>query len=285
MRLPIMKNILITGVSSGIGAAITQTAINNGHIVFGTVRSQADASRCQQQWGNFFVPLVADIRDAEALVSIFNTVQRTLINEPLNILINNAGIVKPAPLALQPIVDIEEMLAVNVVSAIRVTQTFLPLMKKNDTKNPAKIINISSISGQIAAPFLGGYTASKFAMDGFSNSLRRELMPLGIQVVIVAPGSVQTPIWDKACNPDYFPGSFYEQPFKNFIASSLAESKKGLQPIDIANLVSRIINNKNPKICYNPVPQKFANYYLPKWLPSKMLDRMLFKMLGMQTSI
>ncbi|NOT84026.1 MAG: SDR family NAD(P)-dependent oxidoreductase [Methylococcaceae bacterium] len=277
-----MKNILITGVSSGIGAAIAEASINNGHTVFGTVRNETDAARCQRQWGNLFVPLIADIRDADAIKAIFNTVQRTLINEPLHILINNAGILKPAPLALQPITDIEEMLEVNVTSTIRVIQTFLPLIKTNAKKTPSKIINISSISGQIAAPFLGGYTASKFAMEGFSNSLRRELMPLGIQVVIIAPGSVRTPIWSKASNPNYFPGSLYEQPFKKFIASSLAEAEKGLQPTEIANLVADIINNKNPKIRYNPVPQKFANYYLPKLMSGKMLDRLLFKVLGMK---
>lgn len=277
-----MKNILITGVSSGIGAAITQASIDNGHSVFGTVRNAADALRCQQQWGDSFVPLIADIRDASAVTEMFNTVQYSLIGRPLDILINNAGIVKPAPLALQPLAEIDEMLEVNVVSAIRVIQTFLPLMKTNAVKNPSKIINISSISGQIAAPFLGGYTASKCALEGFSNSLRRELMPLGIQVVIVSPGIVRTPIWGKVSNPNYFPDSCYEQTFKNFMASSLAEEKKGLQASEIASLVTKIIDHKKPKIRYNPVPQKFANYYLPKLLPDKVLDRLLFKVLGME---
>lgn len=277
-----MKNILITGVSTGIGEATAQECINHGHKVFGTIRNEKDALICKNKWGEMFVPLIADLTNKLVFQQIFDNVKASLKGEKLHILINNAGIVKPAPLQLQPIKEIEEMLDINVIANIKMIQTFLPLLKENDLNNPSKIINISSISGHLGAPFLGGYTASKFAVEGYSESLRRELMPLGIKVVKVAPGSVRTPIWKKASNPNFFPNSIYEVPFKNFISSSLEGEKKGLQPKEIADIIIKVIKSKNPKVRYDPVPQKFANYYMPKILTTKTLDKMMFKVFGMK---
>lgn len=277
-----MKNILITGVSTGIGEAVTDIFIKQGFTVFGTLRNNETAQLCQKKWGSQFVPLVVDVRDEESLKNAHQIVKEKLNGRQLLNLVNNAGIVKPAPLELQPISELEEMLNVNVVGVLKVTQAFLPLMKSDTNVSTAKIINISSISGQLAAPFLGGYTASKFAIEGLSASLRRELMPFGIKVVTVAPGNVRTPIWKKASNPNFFPGSIYEVPFKKFIETSLEGEKKGLMPSQIAELIFSIVQNNNPKVRYDPVPQKFANFYVPKFLSHKSLDKMFFKMLGMK---
>jgi len=276
-----MENtVLITGVSSGIGEAIAQTCIDSGYRVFGTLRTAVDAARCQAKWGGLFVPLLVDLRDGAALHQAVVTVDAALAGRPLNVIVNNAGIVMPAPLQLQPLDDIQAMLEVNVLAPVRVIQAFLPLLGADSAGIRPKIINISSVSGQLAMPFLGGYTASKHALEGLSYSLRRELLLLGIDVVVVAPGSVRTPIWAKAATPNFFPGSCYEQPFKKFIAISLAGEKKGLSPLAIAKLVLNIMQAKRPKVRYNPVPQKFANFYLPKLLPARLLDRLLFVLLA-----
>jgi short-subunit dehydrogenase len=279
-----MINVLITGVSSGIGEAIANSCVERGYRVFGSVRTEAQAEACTQKWGATFTALLMDVRHAQAVYENARQVEKALQGEPLQILVNNSGVVKASPLELQPGSEIREMFEVNVFGLIEVTKAFLPLMKfkKRKGETTSKIINISSTAGEIGIPFLGGYVATKHAVEGLSHAWRRELLPFGIDVVIVGPGNVITPIWDKAKQETVISESPYRNQFQNFFDYSFAQGMKGMKPEEIARVVDNIIGTSKPKVRYAPVAQKLMNWYFPKCISARALDSIMFKNMNMK---
>jgi len=168
-----MKQVVITGVSTGIGHASTKVLINRGFRVFGSVRRQEDADRLENEFGERFVPLLFDVTDEAAVQTAAETVGRHLGASTLDGLVNNAGIEVTGPLAYLPVDQFREQLEVNLVGPLIVTKAFLPLLGSD----PAR------------CSFSGAYSASKFGLEGFSESLRRELILFGIDVIIIRPGA------------------------------------------------------------------------------------------------
>src|SRR5215510_4870930 len=195
-----MKSVVITGVSTGIGWGTTKVLIQKGFRVFGSVRKTQDAERLSKEFGANFIPLIFDVTDEAAVQAGARQVQEQLNGETLFGLVNNAGIAVPAPLIHQSTDDFRHQLEVNLVSVLIVTKAFVPLLgsDRSLTGNPGRIINMSSVGGKRGGPFLGAYVTSKHGLEGFSETLRRELMLYGIDVIIIGPGAIATPIWDKA---------------------------------------------------------------------------------------
>src|SRR6185436_10679529 len=195
-----MRSVVVTGVSTGIGWGILKVLIQKGFRVFGSVRKTQDAERLSTEFGENFVPLLFDVTDEAAVQTAAEQVRKQLNGEALFGLVNNAGIAVPGPLMHLPTEEFRYQLEVNLVSVLIVTKAFLPLLGSDRSLRgkPGRIINISSVGGKSAGPFVGAYSASKHGLEGFSESLRRELMLYGIDVIIVGPRSVATPIWDKA---------------------------------------------------------------------------------------
>ena len=189
-----MKHVLVTGVSTGIGYAAAQAFVLKGYHVYGSVRRQVDAEKTQRALGPQFSPLLFDVTDHLAIAEAAKKVEAEIGKEGLACLINNAGISTSGPLMLQPLDDIRRQFEVNVIGLFAVIQAFLPLLgaQRNASHPPGRIINISSVSGKIAAPFVGAYVGSKHAVEGMSHSLRRELQLYGIDVILVGPGPVKT---------------------------------------------------------------------------------------------
>ncbi|MGB8983521.1 MAG: SDR family NAD(P)-dependent oxidoreductase, partial [Anaerolineales bacterium] len=177
-----MQSIIVTGVSTGIGWAITKILIERGFRVFGSVRKTQDAERLAKEFGTNFIPLLFDVTDEPAVQAAAAQVRAQLGGETLLGLVNNAGIAIPAPLMHQPTDDFRHQLEVNLVSVLIVTKAFLPLLGADRSLRgrPGRIVNISSTSGKFGFPFVGAYVASKHGLEGFSESLRRELMLYGI---------------------------------------------------------------------------------------------------------
>jgi hypothetical protein len=153
---------------------------------------------------------------------------------------------------------------------------------RSRTGPPGRIVNISSVEGKIALPFLGAYAASKHGLEGMSESLRRELMLYGIDVIIVAPGSVATPIWDKAqaADPAPYHSSDYAdamQACRNYIQ----KGRKGLAPSEIGEIVFKTLTSREPKIRYTVLPSVFKNWILPRLLPKRMVDRIIARVTGL----
>ena len=219
-----MQSVVVTGVSTGIGWGVAKVLIGRGYRVFGSVRNPADADRLRQEWGGLYVPLIFDVTDEAAVRAAAAQVREALAGEPLAGLVNNAGIAVAGPLLLLPLADFRAQLEVNLIGVVAVIQAFAPLLAVADGADPearpGRIVNISSVGGKNAAPFLAPYAASKFGLEGLSESLRRELMILGIDVIIVAPGTVATAIWGKAEQVDINPyrGSVFFAPLEKIRA-------------------------------------------------------------------
>src|SRR6202050_4002669 len=187
------KDVVVTGVSTGIGWGTTKVLVSKGFRVFGSVRKQADADRLQREFGNGFVPLMMDITDADAVHQAAQKVGSMIGDRNLGGLVNNAGIVVSGPLLyLKPSENRGEFV-VNMISPLVVIQAFASLLGTDKKRQgPAgRIVNISSTVAKIAIPLLGAYSSSKSGLEGMSDALRRELMLFGIQVVVIEPGPVQ----------------------------------------------------------------------------------------------
>lgn len=182
--------VVVTGTSTGIGAAAALTLAQMGAIVFAGVRNDADAERLTNEHANLR-PVRLDVTDSVSIAEAAQTVRAAGVR--IVGLVNNAGIVVAGPLEHVLESELRMQLEVNVLGQIAVTQAFLPQLRQDR----GRIVFVGSISGRVAMPFLGPYSASKFALRALVDALRFELEPDGIAVALIEPGSVKTPIWRK----------------------------------------------------------------------------------------
>lgn len=270
-----MKNILITGVSTGIGLATAQYFLARGHFVYGSLRKQADAEALQAQLGEQFYPLVFDVRDGVAIKAAAEKLQAHLGDRQLDALVNNAGVVISGPMQLVPVDDLAYQLDVNVLGLVRVTQAFLPMLGAQFPKRqqPGKVFNISSVSGEFGAPFLGPYCASKYAVEAISDSWRRELLIFGVDVVCIQPGPIRTPIWDKAiAETKSYPDSDYAVLLggtRNTIRKSEASS---IPPERVAKVIYRALEAGSPRARYIVAKNSWTYWLLFRLVPDKVVD-------------
>lgn len=281
-----MKNAVITGASTGIGYTVAQALLKRGYRVFGSVRKEADAVRLQRELGAQFVPLQFDVTDEAAIRRAADQVAQTVGNEGLQALINNAGIAVAGPLMHLPLNELQWQLEVNVVGLLATTQAFLPLLgaRKDCPYSPGKVYNVSSVAGKIAQPFVGPYCASKHAVESLSESLRMELMPFGIDVVVLGPGVVRTPIWDKAQSIDVsrYAQTSYKKTIEAVQGYMEAHSQSGFDPTAFGELVADIVEKTSPKWRYPLVKGKFLNWTIPRLLPKRWFAKIIgqrFKLL------
>src|ERR671930_442264 len=227
--------VLITGASTGIGEASARHLLELGFDVVAGVRKDEDAERLR---GAGARPLKLDVTDQASI----DAARTRLGDAPLAGLVNNAGIAVSFPLEFVPIEELRHQLEVNVIGQVAVTQAFLPALRKGR----GRIVNISSIGGRIALPLAGPYAASKFALEAVSDSLRRELRGQGVEVVVVEPGGIKTPIWAKgnAEADDMLDGAPADglRRYGDLISAVRAETKKieterGLPPSAVAEVI------------------------------------------------
>jgi NAD(P)-dependent dehydrogenase (short-subunit alcohol dehydrogenase family) len=280
-----MKSVVITGASTGIGHGAAKVLVKKGFRVFGSVRKAADSDRLKAELGANFVPLQFDVTDETAVKAAAATVGAELKGEPLFGLVNNAGIAVPGPLLYLGTDELRHQLDVNVVGQIIVTQAFAPLLRaeKGRRAKPGRIVMISSVGGKIATPFMGPYNASKFAIEALSDSLRRELIPLGIDVIVVAPGAVATPIWDKAEAIDVsrYANTFYAGSLDRLKKAAVEGGRKGLSEETLGLAIHKALSVRNPKARYVVTPDRLQ-YLMGVNLPKRMLDRIVANRLGLK---
>jgi NAD(P)-dependent dehydrogenase (short-subunit alcohol dehydrogenase family) len=279
-----MQSVVVTGVSTGIGWGITKVLIGHGFRVFGSVRKPQDAERLSKEFGENFVPLLFDVTDEVAVQAAAEQVRQQLRGETLFGLVNNAGIAVPGPLMYLPTEDFRHQLEVNLVSVLIVTKAFLPLLRTNRSLDgkPGRIINISSTGGKFGGPFIGAYAASKHGLEGFSESLRRELMLYGIDVIIVAPGSVATPIWDKAEQFDIsaYSNTEYIEYATRMRDYMIRNGRMGLSVEKIGEVVRHALTTSAPHVRYAVAPGSALSRVIQMLLPKRMVDRIIARNLG-----
>ncbi len=274
---------VITGASTGIGYATVKTLTKAGFHVFAGVRTESDAERLQMAFTGSCTPLVFDVTDGEAVSRAAAAVSERLGNGTLAGLVNNAGIVVSGPLMLLPLDDIRRQIEVNVIAQIGVSQAFGPLLRTDPARQgpPGRIVMMSSVSGQIAAPFLGPYAASKFALEAVSDSLRRELIIFGIDVIVIGPGAIATPIWDKAvANRHLTTDTPYDAYARAFSQQAMRMAKEPLPPERVAREVLRALTSARPPARIAVVSSRLSNWLARAVLPKRFLDRQIAKQLG-----
>jgi NAD(P)-dependent dehydrogenase (short-subunit alcohol dehydrogenase family) len=280
-----MQTILITGTSSGIGYSAAQEFANRGYRVFGSVRTEADAQRLKVEIGANFIPLLFDVTDSRSIQTAVDRVTEIVGNRGLGGLINNAGIATSGPLMYQPIEEIRYQFEVNVIAPIAVTQAFFPLLKieQSTTNRSGRVINISSVGGKVAAPFVGAYAGSKHALEGLSHSLRRELLLHDIDVIIIGPGPVITSIWDKDSAQDLsrYDSTEYRSILEAFQKYFLQLGKNGYSSAKVGEFIRMVFETKYPKARYAIAPNPIVNWYLPRLLPARWLDRIIGNQFGL----
>ncbi|HEY0104903.1 MAG TPA: SDR family oxidoreductase [Rhizomicrobium sp.] len=280
-----MKSIVVTGSSTGIGWGITNVLISKGFRVFGSVRKEADGARLKQEFGANFVPVIFDVTDPAAVAKGAEQVAAALGGETLAGLVNNAGIAVAGPLLYLKLDEFRHQIEVNLTGQLIVTQAFGPLLgaDRSRTGAPGRIVMISSVGGKNANPFMGPYSASKFALEGMSEALRRELMIFGIDVIVVAPGAVATPIWDKAdqVDPAIYANTPYLQPLQKVKEFMLALGRKGLKPEVLGEAVWIALTTAKPKVRYTVTPDPFQNFIV-NTLPKRMVDGIVAGRLGLK---
>jgi NAD(P)-dependent dehydrogenase (short-subunit alcohol dehydrogenase family) len=281
-----MKSVVVTGVSTGIGWGCVKVLIASGFHVFGSVRKQADAERLENEFGSAFTPLIFDVTDEAAVAAAAKEVEAALGGETLLGLVNNAGIAVPGPLLELKVEDFERQLAVNLAGPLIVTQAFAPLLGVDRSRHgaPGRIVMISSVGGKNAAPFLGAYCASKFGLEGMSESLRRELMIFGVDVIVIGPGTIATPIWEKADAADFeqFAATAYAPALARIKGYMLANGRKGLPPERIGQVVTTALTAAKPKTRYAVTPDPLQNL-LTLTLPKRFVDGVIARRLGLKT--
>lgn len=281
-----MQSVVVTGVSTGIGWGITKILIQNGYRVFGSVRKTQDAERLQSEFGETFVPLIFDVTDEEMVHVAARQVRDQLNGETLFGLVNNAGVAVPAPLAHMPIDEFRMQMEINLTGQLIVTQAFLPLlgMDRSLKGKPGRLINMSSTSGKRGAPFVGAYVTSKHALEGMSETLRIELMLYGIDVIIIGPGAVATPIWDKGEQADLtkYQHTEYVEAARKFQKYMVEDGRKGLPSEKIGEVVLHALTTSKPRVRYPVVPNMLKNWIIPMLLPKRYVDRLIARGLGFQ---
>ncbi len=275
-----MKTVVVTGASTGIGRACVAVLIEKGFRVFGSVRRQGDAERLARDFGA--TPLLFDVTDVAGVRAGAAAVGSALGGESLFGLVNNAGIAVAGPLLYLDIDEFRRQLEVNITGQLIVTQAFAPLLARSQNAGSGRIVMMSSIGGKSASPFIGPYNASKFALEGLSESLRRELMLLGIDVVIVAPGAVATPIWDKVEQIDVsrYQSTPYAGPLGALREYMLAIGRKGFEPDRIGRAVCHALTTDKPRTRYVVTPDPMQNL-LANLLPKRTVDRFIARRLGL----
>lgn len=282
-----MRAAVITGVSTGIGHACAIELARQGVHVFGSVRHLADGDRLRVELDDRFTPLVFDVTDAGAVQAAAAQVATAVGDAGLWGLVNNAGIAVSGPLQHLPVDDLRRQFEVNLFGLLSVTQAFLPLLgaRRACPHPPGRVVNIGSVSGRIAFPFLGPYSASKHALEALSDSLRRELLIYGIDVIVIQPGAIRTPIWDKAGQEDatWLAGTDYYKAAIRLQRGAVAQGQEnGLPPEQVAQTVFKALSRAKPKTRYVLAKNKFTNWWLVRALPDRWFDKLIARMLKLQ---
>ena len=270
--------VLVTGASSGIGEATALHLKELGFDPVGAVRKDEDAERLRSR-GLRTVKL--DVTDSASIAAA----RAELGDAPLAGLVNNAGVAVAAPLEFLPLDLLRHQLEVNLVGQVAVTQQFLPALRAAR----GRIVNVSSIGGRVALPLLAAYNASKFALEAISDSLRRELVPHGVDVIVIEPGGVKTPIWRKGNETadsiqDGMPPEA-EQLYGPMVEALRKGSERiaqetGVEPRVVAEVIGRALSAKSPRTRYLVGRDAKIRASVSRVMPDRMMDRAIVKQLS-----
>jgi NAD(P)-dependent dehydrogenase (short-subunit alcohol dehydrogenase family) len=270
--------VLVTGASTGIGEATALHLRELGFEPVAGVRRDEDAERLGGQ-GLRTVRL--DVTDEEQIAAASEAIG----DGALAGLVNNAGVAVAAPLEFVPLDQLRRQLEVNLIGQVAVTQAFLPALRRAG----GRIVNVSSIGGRVALPLLAPYSASKFALEGVSDSLRRELRAQGVDVILIEPGGVKTPIWGKGNElaaelTGQMPPEgdrLYGRLIANVRKETVKiEKERGLPPRAVAEVIGKALTADRPRTRYVVGNDARIRAQLARLLPDRVMDKLIGRALG-----
>jgi len=277
--------LVITGTSSGIGRACALRMDAAGFDVFAGVRRESDADDLRSEASERLQPLTIDVADSDSIVAAAGTVAKAVGDRGLAGLVNNAGITVQGPLEFVPIEDLRRQFEVNVVGQVATIQAFLPLLRRAR----GRIVNMSSIGGRVANAFLGPYQSSKFALEGLTDALRKELRPWGMHVVAIEPGSVDTRMWGKGIDSgremiETLPHEAQERygdQLRAVLAMAEKVAKRAIPPDRVAKVVERALTAPRPRTRYLVGPDARVQLAIGKLLPDRAADAVEARFMGL----
>ncbi|MCH7578782.1 MAG: SDR family oxidoreductase [Chloroflexi bacterium] len=279
------RTVVITGASTGIGEACALRMDRLGWRVFAGVRKEADGQALREKASEKLTPIILDVTEQPTIDASAATVTAAVGESGLAGLINNAGVGVGGPLEFISVDELRRQLEVNVIGQIAVTQAFMPLIRKAT----GRIVNMGSIGGRMATPFLGPYNASKFAMEALTDSLRQELYPWGIHVSIIEPGSIATPIWEKSkAAIEELKETLPEEAMMLYgetveaVEKALVEFEAAGIPADeVAKFAEHALTARTPKTRYVVGRDAQIQRLLVKWAPDRVRDGLVRRQLGL----
>jgi len=277
------RTVLITGASTGIGECAAHRLDRLGWRVFAGVRREEDGARVAANASDRLQWVLLDVTDPRSIASAVDTLRRQVAAGGLDALVNNAGIAVGSPLEFVDLEALRRQFEVNVFGLVAVTQACLPLLRSAR----GRIVNIGSVSGRVAAPMVGPYSASKHAVEAISDVLRMELAPAGIETSLIEPGSVRTPIWEKGARSfDEAKTAFPAEAFRSYQAHfHLMEKvvrrgrKYGIAPERVADSIVHALTARKPRHRYLIGRDARIRFYLQNLLPRRWMDGLVQRMI------
>jgi NAD(P)-dependent dehydrogenase (short-subunit alcohol dehydrogenase family) len=251
----------------------------SGFQVFAGVRRSEHGEALRRQASERLTPILLDVTDQHSIEDAARSVADKLGGRALAGLVNNAGIDVAGPLETSSIAEARSQFEVNVIGLLAVTQAFLPLLREGR----GRVVNIGSVLGRLAIPFMGAYSASKFALEGLTDAFRIELRPWGIHVSLIEPGPVATPLWSKThllagMNEGRgAAGKLYATANAAAHAAFTKFGKSGISPDIVAAKVFEALTAPNPKPRYLVGRDAKALSWLAALVPDRIRDRLLIK--------
>ena len=276
------RAVMITGAGTGIGEATALQLDRLGFRVFAGVHREDEGDALKRQASDRLTPLALDVVDAASIAAAAGSVSSALGGARLVGLVNNAGIAVGGPLEFLPIGDLRKQLEVNVIGNVAVTQEFLSMLRDGR----GRIVNVGSVSGRLAAPFVAPYAASKHALEAISDSLRVELRPWNIEVCLIEPGPVATPIWKKSIaevdermkNMSARAHELYDPSFAGLRRGVEARASRAIPVEHVVDAIVHALTAKRPKTRYL-VGREARVMALVRLIPDRLRDRIVVRRL------
>lgn len=281
--------VVVTGASTGIGRATALLLDKKGYRVFAGVRKQADAESLSEEASDRLTPITIDVTEERSIASAKQQVERAVGDDGLVGLVNNAGIGTGGPVESMDLNDLRQALEVNLVGQVAVTQAFLPQIREAK----GTIVFIASIGGRIASPFMSPYNTSKFGVEALGESLRHELKPWEIDVVVIEPGSIDTPIWEKGAETIDELTSKLSPTAKRLYGRQLDRmeevlketASRGIPPEKVAKAVHTAISSDNPRHRYLVGTDAKIAARLKGSLPDRTFSKLAGRQFKMPTDV
>ncbi|MEX5217232.1 MAG: SDR family oxidoreductase [Nitrospira sp.] len=279
--------VVITGASTGIGAACALALDKSGYRVFAGIRDKADGTRLTASASPRLMPIGLDVTDPPSIAAALHTVKAMVGEQGLAGLINNAGIAVAGPVEVLPLSEWRRQFEVNIFGLISVTQAFLPLLRQGN----GRVINIGSMSGRTAMPYMAPYAASKHALLGLTTSLRIELHPWGVHVALIEPGAIATPIWGKTRKEVDAGESGWTREMKALYKTSFTKAKEAVSKIGaqapppgiVVDAVIHALRSRFPKTRYLVGRDARIRAILVKVLPDRVHDWLIRRVIGLRS--